>query len=76
MGILSKLNSLLKEEKEAPEPLEITPELVDCISSIYAYRIAIRTGDYNDAPYHYNKNECRKVLRCLCHLGYKLISSN
>lgn len=73
MGILSKLNSLLKEEKKTPEPIEITPELVDRISSIYAYRIAMRTGDYADAPYYYHRNECRKVLGCLCRLGYKLI---
>lgn len=72
--MLAKIISFLKKpDKNYNEP--ITPELVDRISTLYAYRLMMRSGNYSDDnAYLSNRRQCREVLRFLCHLGYTALA--
>lgn len=72
--MLSKIKSLLKKNKESNNPITITPELVEEISTLYAYRLMVKSGNYNDEiTYQSNKMKCKEVLGYLCWRGFKLI---
>lgn len=72
--MLSKIKSLLKKNKESNNPITITPELVEEISTLYAYRLMAKSGNYNDEiTYQSNKMKCKEVLGYLCWRGFKLI---
>lgn len=61
--MLSKIKSLLKKNKESNNPITITPELVEEISTLYAYRLMVKSGNYNDEiTYQSNKMKCKEVL--------------
>lgn len=72
--MLSRIKSLLKKNKESNNPITITPELVEEISTLYAYRLMVKSGNYNDEiTYQSNKIKCKEVLGYLCWRGFKLI---
>lgn len=64
----------MKRSKKTNNPIIITPELAEEISTVYAYRLMIKSGDYNDEiTYQSNKMKCKEVLGYLCWRGFKLI---